>query len=579
MIKTPSIYVDESEPILVGHLAESKKVKDSSRYRSEIKQDLIQEQPYLLGQKGEYEFTAQDLITEILKTLKQEAEKITLALGRGIISDVVITVPATYRQNKRAAMEQAASNAGFTSVQLIEEPVAAAIYYHQQNPATFQEGDVILIYDLGGGTFDATLIKKLGNGFQVLGQPVGIANCGGINFDRAIFQHLKASCSPQLQDKLSARGNSPEKNALFDFCRQIKHQFSGTTEAVGQIPIDHQLYELGRDDFNRMIGSSVEQTIVCCEDLIKSVGLELQDISKVLMVGGSCRIPFIQESIESRLESSVLLIDEPELAVCQGAVVLRESIRLRSTSLLAPSSTNSQIKIQHQKNREQKVMVNNRREINFHLKEGNDYLDSQKYKTAVSYYKTVLEIDPDNVEALFNQGLAYFQLGKSIKAKKNWEICIDLDRKYTQKRLDELKYSNSLGGNMSFLQQIIQLIEQLFRQLSDSISQIEKTLRELLYRKENDLPSIELEVRKVFTYEQSISYFVEDRPDHEEIEKGVILKERHKDGYLITQLFLNERNQPVRNINNYVYGRRLITRELDLELKESFGGKSMIVVE
>ena len=68
---------------------------------------------------------------------------------------------------------------------------------------------------MGGGTFDATLIKKLGNGFQVLGQPVGIENCGGINFDRAIFQHLKDSCSQQLQEKLSARGEITRKKILF----------------------------------------------------------------------------------------------------------------------------------------------------------------------------------------------------------------------------------------------------------------------------------------------------------------------------------------------------------------------------
>lgn len=321
-----SIYVDESGQILIGHLAESKKFKDISRYRSQIKPDLIQDRPYLLGQNGEYEFTAQQLITEILKTFKQEAEKITLALDKGEITDVVITIPATYRKNKRDAMIEVAKNAGFISVQLIEEPIAAAIYYHQQNPATFNEEDIILIYDLGGGTFDATLIKKLGNGFQVLSQPVGIENCGGINFDRAIFQHLKASCSEHLQEKLSTKGNSPEKNFLIDFCRSIKHQFSATSEAVGHIPIDYQLYELSRDDFNLMIDSFIEQTIVCCEHLIKSAGLDLQDVSKVLMVGGSCRIPYVQESVEKRLQSSALLIDEPELAVCQGAAIYGNKI-------------------------------------------------------------------------------------------------------------------------------------------------------------------------------------------------------------------------------------------------------------
>lgn len=335
-----SIYLDESGKILVGHFAESKKIKDSSRYRNEIKPDLIKEHPYILGQNGEYEFTAQQLITEILKSFKQEAEKITVALDKGEITDVVISIPATYRKNKRDAMIEAAKNAGFVSIQLIEEPVAAAIYYHQQNPATFRKGDIILIYDLGGGTFDATLIEKFDNGFRVISQPVGIENCGGINFDRAIFQDVKANFSQHLQEKLAARGNSPEKNSLLDFCRHIKHQFSGTNEAVGQIPIDHQLYELSRDDFNLMIDSSVEQTIVCCENLIKSAGLELQNISKILMVGGSCRIPYIQESIKNRLQSSVVSIDEPELAVCQGAAIYNDNIALYSVNLSKSNYSN-----------------------------------------------------------------------------------------------------------------------------------------------------------------------------------------------------------------------------------------------
>ena len=127
-----SIYIDKSGKILVGHFAESRKIKDSSRYRNEIKPDLIQEHPYILGQNGEYEFTAQQLITEILKSFKQEAEKITIALDKGEIIDVVVTIPATYRKHKRDAMIRAAKNAGFISTQLIEEPVAAAIYYHHQ---------------------------------------------------------------------------------------------------------------------------------------------------------------------------------------------------------------------------------------------------------------------------------------------------------------------------------------------------------------------------------------------------------------------------------------------------------------
>lgn len=100
---------------------------------------------------------------------------------------------------------------------------------------------------------------------------------------------------------------------------------------------------MSRDDFDRIIDSHVEQTIGCCENLIKSAGLELQNISKVLMVGGSCRIPYIQESIENRLQSSVLLIDDPELAVCQGAVIYSENTALYSVNSFKSNSGNNEI--------------------------------------------------------------------------------------------------------------------------------------------------------------------------------------------------------------------------------------------
>ena len=314
-----SIYLTEEGEILVGQIAENRKFLDLTRYRREFKKDLLQNTPYFLGSQGEYEFSPQESIAEVIKTLKKEADKITTSLGIDNVTNAVITIPASYKKNKKDLMKEAAKKAGLTSAELLEEPVAAAIYYNYQNPATFQEGDIILIYDLGGGTFDATLIEKIGNSFQILGQPVGIENCGGINFDRAIFENLKNFCNTD-RDGLNLIDKN-QKNLLLDFCRDIKHQFSSYTNAAGQIPISGQTYQLAASDFNRAIASYVEQTLNICENLIKSVGLETRDISQVLMVGGSCRIPYIQESIKIRLKTSVLLVDEPELAVCQGAAI------------------------------------------------------------------------------------------------------------------------------------------------------------------------------------------------------------------------------------------------------------------
>lgn len=555
-----SIYIDKSGKVLIGHFAESKKVKDSRRYHNEIKPDLIQEHPYLLGQNGEYKFTARQLITEILKFFKQEAEKITVVLDKGEINDVVITIPATYRKNKRDAMIEAAKNAGFTSVQLIEEPVAAAIYYHQQNPATFKEGNIILIYDLGGGTFDATLIKKWSNGFEVRGQPVGIENCGGINFDRAIFQHLKASCSQQLQEKLSAKGNSPEKKSLLDFCRHIKHQFSGTTEAIGQIPIDHQLYELSCDDFNRMIDVYVEQTIVCCEDLIKSAGVELQDISKVLMVGGSCRLPYIQESVKKRLQSSVLLIDEPELAVCQGAVILKEKLKNSKASLEERSSNIQLLKNQAMTNYKKQSPV----------ERGDKCLKDGDLEQAIYFYKKELQQNKDNIKALFSLGLAYFNQENKNEARKTWNKVIKLDRDYFEYRMSQVKTNLEINRNMSSIENLLEFLKQLFNPLNAANS-----IQDLFngYRQKS-LP-IEPQIVDTYTYQEFMNYFRHNRPRDERVKKGVIIQEDK----LISLLFLDESNQIVYNSKNLPYGRCFRFFNLDEKLEYLLKDKEVYYVE
>lgn len=268
-----SIYLTEEGEILVGQIAENSKFLDITRYRREFKRDLLQNSPYLLGSQGEYQFTPQELIIEVIKNLKKEADKITTSLGKENTTKAVVTIPANYKKNKKDLMKEAAERAGFISVELIEEPVAAAIYYNQQNPASFQEGNIILVYDLGGGTFDATLIKKQGESFQILGQPVGQENCGGINFDREIFENLRSCCTPEIQAQLKQKNYLPQKNSIQDFCRDIKHQLTSVDNAAGLIPVSGQFYQLTNSNFNQMIAPYIEQTLVICENLIKSVGL------------------------------------------------------------------------------------------------------------------------------------------------------------------------------------------------------------------------------------------------------------------------------------------------------------------
>ena len=311
------VYLTEQGEILVGVAADNNRLRDIGRYRGEFKRELGTNEPYQLGDRS---MLPEELVTEVIKRLKSEAQKM-LPPGQGAIKNAVITVPATYQQHKRSLMQKAAFAAGFTSVKLLEEPVAAATYYAHHN--LLKPGEIILVYDLGGGTFDATLIQKQDSTFQILATPMGLEDCGGVDFDRQIYQDVKNRCSQALHEQLEQRQSLLTRVEVSGRCIEIKHQLSEAREATIHIPILGQVesYDLTRMGFQQMIARYIDDTLAVCDRLLQSAGIEWKQVSQVLLVGGSCRIPYVKTAVEQRLGHSALLVDEPELAVCQGAAI------------------------------------------------------------------------------------------------------------------------------------------------------------------------------------------------------------------------------------------------------------------
>jgi molecular chaperone DnaK (HSP70) len=274
-----SAYLTEGGEILVGQAAENNRMRDIRRYRREFKRVLGIKEPYLIGERS---FLPQDLVADMLRKLKTEAEKMVAALGQGAIENAVITVPATYQQYKRNLMQKAAEAAGFSSVKLLEEPVAAAIYYTHQNKNKLPDGKKILVYDLGGGTFDATLIKQEAAKYQILSTPTGLEHCGGTDFDRLIYDDIKNRCSEALRQQLNNKDAWQARTTISKLCIDIKHHLSEAQEATIYIPIRGEDYQLTRTAFNQMIAPSIDQTITVCDQLIKNAGIDWQDINQVL---------------------------------------------------------------------------------------------------------------------------------------------------------------------------------------------------------------------------------------------------------------------------------------------------------
>lgn len=314
-----SVFLIGQGEILVGQAAENSRKKDPQRYLREFKRDLGSSDPYMLGNCP---MLPEELVAEVIHKLKIEADKATTGRGGTPLTNVVIPVPATYQSYKRKLMQEAGTKAGFSQVELLEEPVAAAIYYSHQ--ARVEDGEIILVYDLGGGTFDASLIQKQSSGYQLLALPTGLANCGGTDFDREISKDLKKKCCETLRQQLEAKDGWLARALVQDLCRDLKHQLSEAEESTIYIPISLgqvEPYTLSRQAFNHMIAPLIDETIDCCDQLVRSAGIKWQQVNHILLVGGSCRIPYVKEAIEKELNQHPLLVDDPELAVCFGAAI------------------------------------------------------------------------------------------------------------------------------------------------------------------------------------------------------------------------------------------------------------------
>src|SRR5205823_5610727 len=145
------------------------------------------------------------------------------------------------------------------------------------------EGESVMVYDLGGGTFDIALLRKRGSGYEFLGRPEGLARCGGTDFDQAIYADLSKRCSPQRQAVLDPQRQDAEallaRSMVLEQCIELKHQLSEAQ--MGEVPvlvpgvggIEH--YPLSRRAFEQMIAPDIEKTLECCRGVLKSAGLQV----------------------------------------------------------------------------------------------------------------------------------------------------------------------------------------------------------------------------------------------------------------------------------------------------------------
>ncbi|HEY2192610.1 MAG TPA: Hsp70 family protein, partial [Actinomycetospora sp.] len=315
------VMIREDGSALVGDAAHRRAAAQPTRVAREVKRRLGDTTPLILG--GEPHSVAQ-ILSRLLRSVVDSAAEREGARPGGI----VLTHPANWGPYKRELFESVPRLADLTTISMVTEPEAAAAHY--ASTARVPKGSVVAVYDLGGGTFDATVLRQLDHGFEFLGPPEGIEGLGGIDFDEAVFAHVDRSVDGALSelDLDDPRTAASLVRARHD-CVLAKEALSADTETSVPVmlPGKHTDVRLTRAEFEEMIRPSIEATVSALRRALTGADAAPEDLSNVLLVGGSSRIPLVSQMLSAELGRPTAVDTHPKHAVALGAALLAERRR------------------------------------------------------------------------------------------------------------------------------------------------------------------------------------------------------------------------------------------------------------
>lgn len=313
----PSIVYYGKDGVEVGYPAKLRHDRGDENVVASVKRKMHDGGKKIALAEGR-EVTPIEVSAEILKNLKTTAER---ALGKNV-KQAVITVPAYFDDAARAATKDAAKLAGLEVLRLINEPTAAALAYGLDTGA---EG-IYAIYDLGGGTFDISLLKLEKGVFQVL-STAGDTQLGGDDFDQAIAAYVLTE-SGVAEASLTSGG----VGALVAQAREAKHRLTDADST--DITYNNKTISLTREDFDQLILPYVGKSIEVCEQALLDAKLSIADVKGVVMVGGSTRVPLVYEKVKEFFGKPPHTDVNPDEVVAIGAALQAHGLTQGSDNLL-----------------------------------------------------------------------------------------------------------------------------------------------------------------------------------------------------------------------------------------------------
>jgi len=263
-------------------------------------------------------YTPQEISAKVLMKLKEDAESY---LGDSI-TDVVITVPAYFNDSQRKATQEAGTIAGLNVLRIINEPTAAALAYGLDK----KEAEQIVVYDLGGGTFDVTVLETGDNVVEVLSTG-GDAFLGGDDFDNRLIDWLVEEF--KSESGIDLRNDVMAMQRLKEAAENAKKELSTATETEINLPFitadasgpKHLVKKVTRAKFESLIEDLVEKTIKTIEQVLKDAGVTKNEIKEIVMVGGSTRVPLVQEKVQGFFGKELNKSVNPDEVVAVGAAI------------------------------------------------------------------------------------------------------------------------------------------------------------------------------------------------------------------------------------------------------------------
>ena len=312
-VTVPTVVLAEGDELRFGTSAAARSATNPEAVAREFKRRLGDSVPLFLAGAP---YSADRLVALFAAWV---VDSVSTQLGERP-ERVTVTHPANWTEFQRNLLSTSLGQVGLGDFDMLSEPQAAA--HDFGSAAHLEVGDLVLVYDLGGGTFDVALLRRDEKGFSHVGEPTGVERLGGIDFDEAVLQHVVGNIPPAVLEQ--ARNVPAGRMAMAQLRRQCVEAKEGlSAEVAVDVPVLlpglSSTVRLTRAEFEQMIRPMLRQTIDLSRRALERSGHTVGELSAILAVGGSSRIPLVSEMLATDLGASVRIDAHPKLVVARGA--------------------------------------------------------------------------------------------------------------------------------------------------------------------------------------------------------------------------------------------------------------------